>query len=82
MLARGTKPRNLELKTSSRPSEHNIVHLGDYEISMEDFAEMVEYVLTNTDLLPNDPRITLVGRLKRLLVDKEHGSGKLYFKFH
>jgi hypothetical protein len=38
----------------------NTVFLGDYEISLEDFLAAAEYVLTNTDLEPSDPRILFV----------------------
>ena len=55
-LGLGTKPAGLEVKTFGFGSMGNTVHLGDYEISLEDFLVTVEYVLTNTDLEPNDPR--------------------------
>lgn len=55
-----------------------IVLLGDYEIPMEDFCELALYVLTNTDLDPNDPRLQLVNRVKSLRVidgfNKEIGN--------
>lgn len=34
------------------------------EIGLEDFCELVKYVMTNVDLIPNDPRIRLLERLK------------------
>lgn len=59
-LAMGTKPAGLEVKTYGFGSFGNTVHLGDYEISIEDFLVTAEYVLTNTDLEPNDPRLQFV----------------------
>jgi len=62
-LVHGTKPAGLEVKTWG-PIFRNIVFLGDYEISMEDFLFAVEYVLTNADLEPDDPRIDFVKRVQ------------------
>lgn len=53
----GTKPAGLEVKMFGFGSMGNTVHLGDYEISLEDFLITAKYVLTNTDLDPNDPRL-------------------------
>jgi hypothetical protein len=41
----GTKPAGLEVKTYGFGSMGNTVHLGDYEISLEDFLIMAVYVL-------------------------------------
>ena len=56
----GTKPADLKVKTFGFGSMGNTVNLGDYEISLEDFLIAAEYVLTNTDLEPNDPRLQFV----------------------
>lgn len=56
-LGLGTKPAGLEIKTYGFGSMGNTVHLGDYKISLQDFLMATEYVLTNTDLEPNDPRL-------------------------
>ena len=60
ILEMGTKPAGLEVKTFGFGSMGNTVHIGDYEISIEDFLVTAEYVLTNTDLDPNDPRLQFV----------------------
>ena len=65
-LGLGTKPAGLEVKTFGFGSMGNTVHLGDYEISLEDFLVTVEYVLTNTDLEPNDPRLRFVKRVQSM----------------
>jgi len=54
----GTDPKGLEVKTYGLTSLPH-VRIGDYEVSMKDFCYMVEYVMTNTDLEPDDPRIEL-----------------------
>ena len=60
ILELGTKPAGLEVKTFGFGSMGNTVHLGDYEISLEDFLVTAKYVLTNTDLESNDPRLQFV----------------------
>jgi len=60
ILEMGTKPEGLAVKTYGFGSMGNTVFLGDYEISIEDFLVIAEYVLTNTDLEPNDPRLQFV----------------------
>jgi len=42
------------------------VSIGAYEVSPEDFATMVEYVMTNADLGPGDPRAELRDRVSRM----------------
>lgn len=59
-LVLGTKPANLEIKTFGFGPMGNTVYLGDYEVSLEDFLVAAKYVLTNTDLEPNDPRLQFV----------------------
>ena len=53
-LELGTKPEGLEIKTFGVRPE--VVFLGAYEISMADFLFAAHYVLTNSDLEPNDLR--------------------------
>ena len=59
-LDQGTKPAGLEIRTCDFGSLRNTVYLGNYEISLRDFLVAVAYVLTNTDLEPNDPRLQFV----------------------
>ena len=44
------------------------IRLGvdSFTLSMNDFCEAALYVLTNTDLEPDDPRIDLVNAVKKL----------------
>jgi len=43
------------------------IRLGEEYITPEDFVEFVMYVMTNTDLAPNDPRRELKERLSGLI---------------
>lgn len=66
ILAMGTQPAGLRVKTFGFGSMANTVHLGDYEISIEDFLVAANYVLINTDLEPNDPRLQFVKCVKSM----------------
>lgn len=57
-LDMGTKPQGLTVKTYSwgMGDLSGVVFVGDYEISLPDFLAVASYVLTNTDLAPDDPR--------------------------
>ena len=57
-------PKGLEIKTLGLGSQD--IFLGDYRIPMQDFLDMAEYVLTNTDLEINDPRSKFLSRLKKV----------------
>lgn len=57
-LNMGTEPDGLEVKTNVDGDD--IVHIGDYELSIEDFFITAHYVLTNTDLRENDSRLQFV----------------------
>ncbi len=74
-LGLGTKPA-LEVKTYGSGPRANTVDLGMYEISMEDFAAMVIYVLTNAELGPDDPRLELVRRVRTMQVIDGYTLGK------
>ena len=60
----GTEPKDLRIKTF----DGKTVFLGEYEISMVDFAICAFYVLTNTDLEENDPRLKLVEDVRNLRI--------------
>jgi len=66
----GTDPRGLEVKTYGIKGLPD-VRIGDYEISMADFRHMVNYVMTNTDLVPDDPRIALKDDIENMAIS--HG---------
>ena len=68
----GTKPAGLQVKTWGSKT----VYLGDYEISMKDFLSAAEYVLTNTDLEPKDPRLQFVKCVKSIKKVKGYKLGQ------
>lgn len=73
-LDRGTKPAGLKIKThgpgplSETDQKIDVVYLGDYEISLKDFLFAADYVLTNADLMPNDPRLVFVKHVQSMRV--------------
>ncbi len=72
----GTKPHDLEIKTGGFGGLPD-VQIGDYEISMKDFLLVVHYVLTNTNLEPDDPRLQFVKCVQSMQkIDGWGGSGK------
>lgn len=77
-LNRGTKPDGLSVSTLlGTLSVGAPIMLGDYEISMEDFLIVAEYVLTNTDLVPDDQRLQFVECVKSMKeVDGYNQGGK------
>jgi hypothetical protein len=49
--------------------QHTII-IGQEDIGLQDFCALAEYVLTNTDIIPNDPRLPLIEKIKGMkLVD-------------
>lgn len=69
-----SKPKGLEVKTHGFSSFRNKLLLRggkqegetDCEIPFAEFLDVVEYVLTNTDIYPNDPRLKFLKRISRL----------------
>ena len=67
----GCKP--LVVAKSSIPGKNGINLYGngfDINIPMEDFCFLVEYAMANTDLLPDDPRLTLIEKIKKSSITK------------
>lgn len=63
--SRGPKGK-IEIITRSFGPLNDFLHLsGDGCVSLRDAVEMVEYILTNTDLIEDDPRIQLRERVLR-----------------
>ena len=74
----------VEVKTSGAvDSAKKDVFFGRHIVSMSDFCAAVHYVLTNTDLLPeNDPRQKLVEAIKGYqIVPGYGGSGSTRYHF-
>lgn len=73
-LRQGTDPHGLEVKSWGKPVNLGIL-IGDYTLSMADFLDMVEYVLTNTDLEPNDLRPGFLARMQNMKVVEGYNPG-------
>ena len=41
------------------------IYIGQYSIGQFDFCTLIEYFLTNTDLINNDERIILIDKIKK-----------------
>lgn len=63
-----TNTDNIRLGVDVKTHVTGCVVLGDKTISMTDFAEIVLYVMTNTDLEVNDPRLELIEGIKSLKI--------------
>lgn len=58
------------------------VIIGDNFLSMEDFCDIVRYVMTNTDLKTlDDPRQRLRGDFRRLEIAEGYNKGGLRLSF-
>ena len=50
----------------SEPVGDEPVIIGEERMTMEDFCTIAYYVMTNTDLMQDDPRMDLFRKIKRL----------------
>jgi hypothetical protein len=63
----------------------DLVYIGkflnyQYAIEINDFFDAVYYVLTNTDLYKNDPRLKFIGRVKKMKKVKGYTEGNKHFE--
>ena len=65
-----TEPQGIEVKTWSvgSPEMDGVVDFGDMKIGLRDFLYAAYYVLTNTSLKENDPRIKFVEEVRDMQV--------------
>ncbi len=75
MEIRVTEGGPIEVKTSFVESVYLRCGASFAEIPIIDFLIAVEYVLTNVDLEPNDPRLLFVERIKASRVDAGWNPG-------
>jgi hypothetical protein len=55
----------------------NEIRVGDYYVNTSDFAELVMYFFTNTDLETGDIRNVLLDRIKRLHMTDGYNPGNV-----
>lgn len=67
------------VKTWGLLSGQDMVQFGQYDIDINDFFAATFYVLTNTDLYKNDPRVKFVSRIKKLKRIKGYMKGNRRF---
>ncbi len=59
LLEMGTEPHRLYTNAMD-----DWVAIGDYTLSLVDFLALAQYVLSNTNLVPNDPRVAFVDAIR------------------
>lgn len=69
----GTLPEGTEAKTDF---DGRYVDVGPLKITTDDFCQLAMYVLTNTDLYENDPRLHFMNQLAKLNLINGHGPGR------
>jgi hypothetical protein len=80
-LARSRK--NIEAKTSPAYDEVRFIfQTGALAIELEDFCDLALYVLTNTDLKANDPRLAFMRKLAELSVGDGYNPGGKRLRGH
>lgn len=70
-LNQGTRPDGV---VASCPTAE-VVLIGELELSMVDFCELVLYALTNTDLVAGDARLHLMNQIAKLSPIQGHNPG-------
>lgn len=79
LLEQGSTPPDLEAKATGFVRGNPIFLYGTgvhAEISLEDFCVLTYYVLTNSDLMPEDPRLNLIERIKKLQITEGFNPGE------
>lgn len=66
-------------KGNSRGFTENSIRIGEHHIDVEDFAEVVIYFFTNTDLEEDDIRYDLLARIKSLKEIKGYNGDNVRF---
>jgi hypothetical protein len=63
------KPHHIDCNTYGLPMKFiDKVRIGDNYVTFEEFFALVEYVLENTDLYDNDPRLNFMEKIKRATI--------------
>jgi len=75
-----SRSNNRYVKTWGLMNNKDFVVLGKYDIDINDFFVMAYYVLTNTDLYKNDPRLKFVKRIKKMKKVKGYMKGNKHLE--
>lgn len=67
--------REVSVKTYGIGDLKNKVLFGEYEISLKDFLHAASYVLMNTDLEPNDPRLEFAKHVRSMREREGYNKG-------
>jgi len=73
-----SKPEGLVARSPGIGSP-SIIYIGDYEIPMNDFADLVCHVFTNTDIVRDDPRLELKRKIASLELKEGFNEGSKRF---
>ena len=74
------RSNNLRVKTHGLSNNSDIVFINEKEIEINDFFAMVYYVLVNTDLYRNDPRLKFIKRVKKMKKVKGYMRGSKHLE--
>ena len=75
-----SRSKNISCKTWGLFNNCDIVSIGKYDIDINDFFCLVDYVLTNTDLYKNDPRLKFIARVKKMKKVKGYMKGNKHLE--
>lgn len=64
------KDRRIDIYVQNLFISHinNVLYIGDKPITFFDARYLIEYFFTNCDLIPNDPRVALIERIKKMII--------------
>lgn len=66
-LENGTQPHGLLVRACGKIGDtKDVVTIGGYALSIEDFLTLASYVLTNPDLRENDPRLDFLTHVESM----------------
>ena len=75
LVMEGVKPKPIEASTFTIFDGEIDLRIGGHQIPLEDFRFLVMYVMCNSNISPNDPRLELLEDLRSLIViEDEYGK--------
>lgn len=67
-------PQGIIAKTYGHNIDGNKVHVGNMEIALDDFLQLTLYVLTNTPIILDDPRLIFVEAIENMTMEANPGN--------